>query len=160
MTLDEFYKISTVLTGYTESELIGRGVGESYYDVLTSIIPLPICEALAVTFNAISVDCQTQQDTLIRQDIMANEGLGPVARNILKMWYLSIWYPMPQAWCCRYAEPSQTTEKYQDVEFIISADAYIEGLAWDAIHSHPMGAKQPGFATWSFKPEAIGSASK
>jgi hypothetical protein len=28
----------------------------------------------------------------------------------------------------------------------------VEGLVWDAIGSHPQGAKQPGYASWALPP--------
>ncbi|UAA39849.1 hypothetical protein KIH87_05705 [Paraneptunicella aestuarii] len=155
MQLNDFYRISAVLTGYDEVKLIGTGVGQSYFDVLTGIIPESIITALNTTFTSLPGSCPDTLNTLVRQEIMANEALGPVARNIIKMWYCSTWFPMPDNWVSKYAVPTQTPGQYQDVEFIISDDAYIQGLAWDAVHSHPMGAKQPGFATWSFKPEDI-----
>jgi len=39
-----------------------------------------------------------------------------------------------------------------NVDFIVSAESYVNGLVWPAIGSHPMGAKQEGFGTWAFKP--------
>ena len=38
---------------------------------------------------------------------------------------------------------------------IISAEAYMEGLLWRAAGTHPQGAKQPGYGSWSFPPVQI-----
>ncbi len=155
MTPADFYRISAPLTGYDEAQLRGTGVGETYLEVLSTLIPATITHQLQDAFLNLSHDCDDTLNEQIRIHILSNEKLGPVARNIIKMWYLSIWYPMPQDWTSNYSEPTQTPGKYEDVEFIISEDAYIQGFAWDALKSHPMGAKQPGWATWSFAPEDI-----
>lgn len=167
MDLTGFYRLSAVLTGFNEAKLQGTGVGDTYYDVLTTLIPPSTLTQLQETFNALNT-CQPNDtppdaksfETEFRNQILSSEELGPVARNILKMWYTSIWYPMPSVWTQQFGAPTQSPEKYQDVEFIISDDAYIQGLAWDAVYSHPMGAKQPGWATWSFTPEDINIATR
>lgn len=167
MNLTDFYRISAILTGFNEAKLRGTGVGETYYDVLTTLIPSPILTQLQDTFDTVEVThLQTTApqhenfDTLFRSQVLASDKYGPIARNIAKMWYTSIWYPLPAAWTKQFGSPSQSPEKYQDVEFIISDEAYKQGLAWDAVFSHPMGAKQPGWATWAFTPEDIANATR
>ena len=79
----------------------------------------------------------TRQD-LLRRDVFSDPRLGPVARNIVKMWYVGIWYELPRAW----------TEAYgalrKNVTFTVSPTAYTEGLLWPAIGANPPGAKAPG----------------
>ena len=53
--------------------------------------------------------------------------------NIIALWYVGGW-----------------GQGFDQV--VVSADGYREGLVWDAIGAHPMGAKQPGFDTWSEPP--------
>ncbi len=155
MIIEEFYRLSAALTGYDEVDLLGTGVGDQYYDVLINLIPRQHLENLATQFNLITDSCQTTWDSQIRQQLLSNPLFGPVCRNIIKMWYLSNWYPMPTQWRTEYGVPTQTSHKYDDVEFVISDEAYQEGLVWDAIGAHPMGAKQPGYATWSFQPDDL-----
>lgn len=70
-------------------------------------------------------------DILVRQRIFDDATLGPLARNLIQLWYLGQWgFP------------------------VISAQAYQEGLVWKAIGAHPQGAKQQGFGTWSSPPPA------
>jgi hypothetical protein len=38
----------------------------------------------------------------------------------------------------------------RNVNRVISADAYREGLAWVAVGTNPSAAKQPGFGTWAW----------
>ena len=32
---------------------------------------------------------------LLYRDIFSSEKLGPVARNIIKLWYVGVWYELP-----------------------------------------------------------------
>ncbi|MFF5336062.1 hypothetical protein [Streptomyces sp. NPDC013181] len=36
--------------------------------------------------------------------------------------------------------------------FVVSPDAYTEGLLWRAIGAHPSGAKAPGYGSWALPP--------
>jgi len=151
--LADFYQVSVVLTGYNRSRLMATGVGEEYFEVLTSLVPEPIVNELFVCSRALAHEYKGDAlNEKFREQILSNDRLGPVARNILKMWYLSLWYQLPPSWREQYGQPTQTTGKYQDVDFVISENAYIQGLVWPALGSHPMGAKQPGYGTWAFKP--------
>ena len=153
---DEFYHLSAALTGYSVAQLQGTGVGQQYLDVLVAIIPHPILTELFDNFRRLSEDgTATVPDTDIQHRILSHPKLGPVARNIIKLWYLSIWYPLPGEWRAHYGQPGQAAERYRDVEFVVSNNAYIQGLVWQALGSHPMGAKQPGYGTWAEPPDII-----
>ena len=39
-----------------------------------------------------------------------------------------------------------------DQDQIVSPEAYVQGLVWQAIDAHPRSAKPPGFGTWAFPP--------
>ncbi|NOX93163.1 MAG: hypothetical protein GXP18_12170 [Gammaproteobacteria bacterium] len=151
--LSDFYRLGAALTDYEIVQLEGTGVGEEYYDVLTSLVSGNILDELFDDYNNLDKTCSGHvPDEQIRSSILANPKLGPVARNIIKLWYLSIWYQLPENWRQKYGIPNQTKNKYQDVQFIVSRNAYIQGLVWQATGSHPMGAKQPGYGTWSAAP--------
>jgi hypothetical protein len=82
----------------------------------------------------------------LRREIFGDEKLGPIARNIIKLWYIGTWYQLPYAWTQTFG----ALEK--DVTFVVSPAAYVEGLLWPAIGSHPPGAKAPGYGSWSLPP--------
>jgi hypothetical protein len=42
-----------------------------------------------------------------------------------------------------------------NIEFVVSPDAYTEGLVWRTFNGHPAGAKAPGFATWALQPPPL-----
>ena len=82
--------------------------------------------------------------------VMDDPDLGPLARNVIALWYLGQWNALPNDWRNRHgASP-------RDVPRVISADAYAAGLVWTAAGAHPMGAKPPGYGSWANPPAADG----
>jgi hypothetical protein len=82
--------------------------------------------------------------------VMDDPDLGPLARNVIALWYLGQWNALPNDWRNRNgASP-------RDVPRVISADAYAAGLVWTAAGAHPMGAKPPGYGSWANPPAARG----
>jgi hypothetical protein len=69
----------------------------------------------------------------IKRSLMNHVNLGPIAKNIIRLWYLGTW------------QKDKST-------IVVSAKAYQEGLIWKVMHTHPPGAKQPGFGSWSDLP--------
>lgn len=147
---DRFITLSAALTGFTRSDLLGTGVGGQYYGLVFDIAGADICGELFSAFESIARRNRAGSDgynDAIGARILQNPKIGPVARNIIKMWYLGNWDQMPFPWREQYgAHP-------RDVDQVVSAHAYTEGLVWRAIGSHPPGAKQPGFGTWSMEPQ-------
>ena len=147
--LDDFLKLSAVLTGYDRADLHGTGMVRPYYDELVSIVGEAIVGELlgeAVSSLQGTGGDAREQEEAIRRKILDDEKLGPVARNVIKMWYVGNWYQLPREWRDTYGAHAR------DTDHVVSAAAYQEGLVWRAIGSHPPGAKQPGFGTWSQPP--------
>jgi hypothetical protein len=118
--------------------------------------------------------------------VFTDEKLGPLARNIIKLWYSGVWYELPTQWAARFgapvkAVPAQRRPGQQGVagyalsdskgpleqqgrqrtpartaSYVVSAAAYTEGLLWRAIGAHPQGAKAPGYGSWAVPPEIDG----
>ncbi len=157
--LNDFYQLSAIFTDYNVAQLTGTGVGEEYNQTLSRWVRQDVLDDLYNTFNALETNndgdvCQQQ----LRQNILASAKLGPIARNIIKMWYLSIWYQMADDWTMAYGVPAYSApvigvELAKPEDYIISNNAYIQGLVWPLMGSHPMGAKQPGYGTWSDAPD-------
>ena len=134
--LDTFYALSVTLTGFSLFDLRGTGVGEQYFSAAREHgrEALP---ALLARYRDIAASSGRSEGTLeqrMRSVIMSDPTLGPLARNITKLWYLGSW-----------------ALSDQDAP-IVSPEAYQEGLVWKAIEAHPMGAKQPGWGTWAAPP--------
>ena len=147
--LEGFYELSVVLTGFSRFELKGTGVGETYFATLLEIVgPELVAEMVG---RLLEIEQEFGQDSpefdaVFREAILDDPLLGPVARNLTKMWYLGNWEQLPKWWRDRYENSSR------DVTRVVSADAYREGLVWVALAAHPMGAKPMGYGTWGRKP--------
>jgi hypothetical protein len=143
--LDRFLAFSSAATAFTVFDLYGTGMAADYLAVVDRVVGAAVTDQLLdahdrVTAAAGSTPVST--DDLIRREILSDPTLGPVARNIVKMWYVGTWYALPAAWTeANGARPADTT-------FTVSATAYVEGLLWPAIGANPPGAKPPGFGTW------------
>lgn len=83
----------------------------------------------------------------MRRSRSSRSALGPVARNVILLWYTGNWNELPQGWRDAYGV------SVADVSAVVSAEAYQEGLMWVAGGTHPQGAKEPGFGTWAEPPK-------
>jgi len=144
---DLFLAMSIDLTGFTSFALQGTGLAQSYMATAVKMVGEPILNELLRAHSKIAAGAPTTRDTEIRRQIMGDEKLGPVARNIIKMWYIGIWEALPLEWVERYRP---TTD---GAGFMVSGAAYREGLLWLAIGANPPGAKGPGYGSWALPPK-------
>lgn len=146
---EDFLAFSSVLTGYSRFQLQGTGQAETYFatvvDVLGEATVTELLDAFRRVRDAAGDDGEAR-DRLLRTEILSDEKLGPVARNLIKLWYVGAWYQLSQAW----REAFGLREK--DTTFVVSPVAYTEGLLWPTIGANPAGAKGPGYGTWSGPP--------
>jgi hypothetical protein len=147
--MDDFVAISTVLTGYSRAELFGTGCADEYWHQVRRVVPAHILAEFLENASKLESDQKIDPEAVareIRTHYLASEKLGPVARTLIQLWYLGQWVPLPPAW-----RRSFGASRF-DVSRVISVLAYKEGLVWDAIGAHPMGAKQQGFGSWAKEP--------
>ncbi len=133
--MDYFLDFSVAVTGFSRFELQGTGQASLYFDTVRGVIGGEMFEELLRTFKSDGVDA-----------VLESAKLGPIARNILKLWYIATWEQLPLAWRERFGI------KQNDSTFIASPYAYTEGLLWQAIGVNPPAAKAPGYGTWSNRP--------
>jgi hypothetical protein len=147
--LSQFLALSVVLTGFEQVDLQGTGLVATYYEAFTGIIRPEICEELWELTSKIMEGNRHDTvaiDNAIRREILASPEFGPLAANIIQMWYLGSWIQLPQAWTNQFGTSPA------DVTKVISALAYKQSLIYDVIRAHPPGAKQGGFGSWSQQP--------
>lgn len=149
--MEYFLDFSVALTGFSRFHLQGTGQASLYFDTIKGIIGEDTFGELLQTFHRLDLEAQNKNDQSILTDrlrafILASEKLGPIARNIIKLWYVATWYELPKDWQDVFA----TKEK--DKTFIPSPQAYPEGLLWPTIGVNPPGAKGQGYGTWSEPP--------
>jgi hypothetical protein len=146
--IERFLAFSAEVTAFSRFELLGTGQAEAYLEAADDVVGSSIVDRLLDSYDeaAAAVDDASTLAELLRRDVFSDPQLGPVARNIVKMWFLGIWYELPRAWTEAYG----AREKH--ATFMVSAAAYTEGLVWPAIGANPPGAKAPGYGSWARPP--------
>lgn len=145
----DFLSLSSVVTGFTAFQLQGTGQAESYFSTLIDILGETTVAALLQAFRRVRREAGADEaalDRLLRTAIFSDEKFGPIARNLIKLWYVGTWYQLPAVWREVFGE----LEK--DTTVVVSPAAYTEGLLWPAIGANPAGAKGPGYGTWGAPP--------
>lgn len=143
-TLDTFLELSAALTGFATVRLRGTGQAEAYLATLTEVVGEATVEALLGVWRKVAAAAEV--DRALRLEILSDDRIGPVARNIIKMWYVGTWYALPTDWREAYAATDR------DRTFVVSPEAYTEGLLWPAIGANPSGAKPLGYGMWATPP--------
>lgn len=144
--MSEFMALSVVLTGFSRYDLQGTGVAHDYFATLRRIVRVPTRELLEAWRAIEQAPPPGGLEEAVRTRIMEDPRLGPVARNVITMWYTGLWVPLPRAWHDAWGTPPE------DENHVVSALAYQESLVWRAAGTHPMGARQPGYGTWALPP--------
>ena len=127
-----FLEISAELTGFCRVELAGTGMTDDYLAALDAVLPAGLVDRLL----AAPRPSQPVDDA----------ELGPVARNVILLWYRGAWSALPQDW--RAAHGASPNDK----DHVVSAAAYRAGLQWAAACAHPAGAAPQGYGAWAAPP--------
>jgi hypothetical protein len=147
--LDDFLALSSALTGFSVFRLKGTGQADPYLSAVAGIVGEATVRALLSAFRRITDQASGDEGAIergIRRDILSNHRLGPVARNLIKLWYVGTWYVLPVEWREAFAAGDR------DRTFVVSPDAYTEGLLWPAVGANPSGAKPLGYGMWAMAP--------
>jgi hypothetical protein len=143
---DQFVDMSALLTGFGRFELLGTGLVGSYLSALDGVLPEGVLDELLDAFGRLPPG--PDREDAVKAQILGDPKLGPVARNLILMWYCATWTALPEAWHEAYgASPL-------DKSHVVSAEAYQAGLQWAAAGAHPAGARQQGFGAWAAAPGA------
>lgn len=149
-----FVRLSALLTGFSEYDLLGTGVADLQWRALLhgagSVAAADLLAAFEVAERAGVADLEDA----VRVSVMEDARLGPVARSVVKAWYTGTWVALPADWLGEYA-PELTPQPTR----VIAPETYVESLAWVAAGTHPAGAKAPGYGSWSRPPDAVAGAS-
>ncbi|NEC67557.1 hypothetical protein G3I41_23410 [Streptomyces sp. SID9727] len=164
-----FVKFSATVTGFSEFDLWGTGQAEAYHE---TVVAQEGSDALR---NAISSDLSAvPADPVVksiiklwyvgvwygpeltgRVDVAAwtapgRSGAKPAVPDDSQPEESLPWQTAPgpqQAGEGRAEDSGERTPP-----FVVSPDAYTEGLLWRAIGAHPSGAKAPGYGSWATPP--------
>jgi hypothetical protein len=129
--LERFVALSAALTGFRAVDIWGTGQARAHLNL--------VLEVAGDDLTARLLDAEPP-------DVLTDRDLGPLARNVIVLWYLGQWDQMPRAWRDRHgASPA-------DVAGVASAAAFRASLVWPAIGTHAMSANAPGFGSWATPP--------
>jgi hypothetical protein len=144
---ERFVAFSAEVTGFQPFELYGTGLTDDYLAAVIQVVGERSLGELLDAYAKITGDQGKLRTSLLQREIFGQEKLGPIARNIIKLWYIGIWEPLPQYWIERYGPLDTNTG------FMVNESAYTEGLLWVAIGANPPGAKAPGYGSWAHPPQ-------
>lgn len=150
MSLEDFVIFSSEVTGFTEFDLLGTGQAESYRDTVTKVVGERNLTDLLSTYRQQVTELgqeQARADQLARA-VFDDPRLGPVARNIIKLWYCGVWFGLSPEWTEQFGIPGD-----DGGTFTASPQAYAQGLLWFAIGANPPGARAPGYGSWASPPK-------
>jgi hypothetical protein len=145
--LEQFVDLSRVLTGYERVELLGTGMAEAYYRAITDIYKETVLRLLFEAKAIFEVYGEGHPDfeEQIRTRILQGIEFAQVAKNIMQLWYVG-------------SITNFNNADFSTNTWVISPEAYVNSLVWEAAGSHPAGAKYPGYGSWSLKPQTLEKA--
>jgi hypothetical protein len=142
---ESFIGLSMALTGFGRLQLLGTSMASEYLRTLSDLLPEGVLEELLVAYDRVPTG--NSHDAAVAGQILGDAKLGPVARNLILLWYTGSWSALPDAWRAAYGA------SVLDISRVISAESYQAGLQWVVAGAHPAGAQQQGFGAWSLAPE-------
>ena len=134
--LDDFIAMSSVLTGTRE---LDRGIAGQYFERISKDAEGSKLSALLGVFREIQAAGGDTTEA-IRQRIMNDGALGPLAQQIIILWYTS-------------AIHTQDEKGNHKFDFPDDPNQYFSGLVWTAIRAHPLGLSGGYFGHWKYPPE-------
>ena len=150
--LQAFVAFSAAVTGFTQFDLQGTGQADAYRSTVAEAVGDEVLAELIEAWARVC-DSTEKESTLVqnlRRDIFSDPKLGPVGRNIIKLWYVGMWYALPSAWVDAFGALGKNNT------FMVSASAYTAGMLWPAIGGNPPGARGPGYGSWADPPRIPG----
>jgi hypothetical protein len=130
-----FLALSSELTGFDRFDLVATGLVDAYLAIAINHIGPETWQHLFVVWKDIAGLPPEHRVTEVSHRIMSQGRLADVAKRIIALWYVGGWYSAPPAGF-----------------HTVSSAAYVEGLVWKAMRTHPMGAKPQGYAAWTTNP--------
>jgi hypothetical protein len=143
-----FLALSALLTGFQEIELQGTGLVAMHLKTLILKVGEKTTQELLE--GARQALGESDPASAIRNGLWKSPKLGPVIQNLIPLWYVGSWSPMPRQWQEQYYwdHPDLNTSP----EWVSAPQSYEEALVWRVIFAHPPGTRPTGFGSWSDAP--------
>ncbi|MBD1895504.1 sugar dehydrogenase complex small subunit [Coleofasciculus sp. FACHB-129] len=132
--LDDFVALSSVLTG---EHKLDRNLADQY---MQRVLQEPVGNQLENLLK-LFYEIQSEGDDIvgkIRKQIIENSTLGPLAKQIIILWYTS-GFPEADGKTWRFGSP----------------EGYFSSLMWSIIQAHPPGLSGGYFGHWKYPPDYI-----
>lgn len=140
---ENFLLLSVQLCGISRFDLMGTGYARCYFETVEDIVGRGVLHRLLDAFATLP------SARAMQAAILNHPEFGPVARNIIKLWYTATWFQLPSTWRENFgARPADRT-------FVPYPYAYAESLLGPAVGAHPAGAKPTGHQSWTLPPEYL-----
>jgi len=140
---ENFLLLSVHLCGISKFDLRGTGYAMRYFETVKTIVGDDVMNRLLECFTSLP---PAPAHGALQAAILDHAEFGPVARNIIKLWFTATWFQLPSTWRDNYgARPEDRT-------FVPYAYAYPESLLGPAVGAHPAGAKPTGHQSWTLPP--------
>jgi hypothetical protein len=144
---ERFFDLSALLTGFDRAQLLGTGVADQYRRTLEQVVCDEVLDDLLRAYERLPAG--EQREAAVRSEILDHADRGPVARNLIMLWYSGTWRPLPDDWRKAHGASPLDTDR------VVSGEAYVAGLQWVAAGAHPVAARPGGFGSWALPPERI-----
>ncbi|WP_207460052.1 hypothetical protein [Azospirillum sp. SYSU D00513] len=145
--LESFIGLSILLTGFDAVRLRGSGMAEPYLKAIGAVLPPDVVGDLLSAYEQLPPGSERERERVLESEILGDPRLGPVARNLIVLWYCGSWTQLPPAWRAAFGESPLDTNR------VISGAAYQAGLQWEAAGGHPPGANPQGYGAWASGPQ-------
>jgi hypothetical protein len=135
---DQFLDLSSYLTGFSKTDLLGTGMLDVYFDTVNANAGKAAAQTFWQEVGAILDESKGKEEkalALIRERLMGKSSGITLPQKIILLWYTGCWTGDDMS------------------SGIVSSEAYRQSLLWPAITAHVPGAKQPGFGSWSLSPD-------
>ena len=93
--LDDFVAVSAALTGYSAAELHGTGMAETYLAHVTAIVGEAFAARLWEVGHDVVHRAGHDLETEVGLRLLDDPNFGPVARNLIVLWYTGQWVQLP-----------------------------------------------------------------
>ena len=133
---ETFVQLSVAVTGFDRSMITGTGLVDQNLRALRLIAGKEIIDKILSDWDA-------------GNPYSFEPHAIPIVNNIVRAWYLGKWIALKP----KERQALGVRGFTAALDHVLSPESYREALAWNVVHAHPPGAKQPGFSSWTEAPE-------
>src|ERR1700677_1926539 len=97
-----FLNLSVELCGLSHFQLESTGFADLYLKTVVGEVGAGRMTRLLGVYASLPGSTEEQRAAAMRAKLLCHEEFGPVAHNIIKLWYAAMWFQMPEEWNHQY----------------------------------------------------------